>query len=422
MNSIVSRYFHFAAALAALLASAARAPAHHIHTLWTATIPSASGYSWDVAVDLDGNAFVAGFDLPTLTDSNDGFIRKYDPQGNVVWTTRIGALLEYDPAFAIDLDPHGNVLIAGITWGNFGGGTIANQDVLVAKYDPLGSLIWARQYDSPGDPEGGQAIAVDSAGASYVAGYGTSGITKWDADGIFQWHATLTPTNFAWTSGDDVTIDSAGNILVTGYINSQYAPVRDVLVAKFSPAGQRLWSTQIPGTLIEESLGVAVDAENNVYLATAASADFYESDSVVIKLDAAGNVVWKTNLGQTTDDFAVSLAVHCDELLVTGMVRRDSGLPQPYLAEFSLDGQLTHLETLDSVSMPFSLAVQGNSAWLAGQNFENSAQINNAWLVRVAIPEPSGAVLAATCVMAIAATRRQTMRRPRQTSSRRVWR
>jgi hypothetical protein len=356
--------------------------------MWSATKPSASGYFFDVAVDANENAFVAGYDLPTLQDDFDGVLCKYDSQGNVVWTTRIGDPLERDWAFAIDLDPWGNVLIAGITWGDFGGGTITSQDVMVAKYDPLGQFVWARQYDSTGDPEGGQAIVVDAAGSSYVAGYGQSGLNKWDADGNFQWHATLGPSNFSWYSGDDITIDSAGNIVVTGHVNANFNSARDALVAKFTSNGQRLWSTQIPGTLIEEALGVAVDDQNSVYLAIAASMSAANADSLIIKLDSDGNVVWQTNLALPTHDFAVSLTVRGDELLVAGMVSSDTG-PQPYLASLSLDGQLLDFQTLNSISQPFSLAVKGNSAWIAGWNFENPAETNHGWLMRVTIPEPT---------------------------------
>ncbi|MBX3432384.1 MAG: PQQ-binding-like beta-propeller repeat protein [Pirellulales bacterium] len=410
----MSRSCRWATALAALLATVAPASAHHIHPLWTANMPSASGYAWEVAVDAAGNAFVAGYELPTLNGTRDGFLRKYDPQGNVLWSTSIGNPLEYDPAFGVALDPQGNVLIAGITWGHFGGGTLANQDVLVAKYDPLGELVWARQYDSPSAPEGGQAIAVDALGASYVASYGASGLTKWDADGNFQWHADLAPPSLLVTHGDDVTIDSAGNILVTGHVHGVFPNVRDALVAKFTPAGQRLWSLQIPGPLNEESLGVAVDDENAVYLATLASAGGGTGDSIVIKLDADGNVLWKTNLGQSAHDLARSIAVHRGQLLVAGSIDGViNGVPgpQPYLAQLSLDGQLTSFERLNSLSAPASLAVLGNSAWLAGYSYENPQLAPNGWLVRLAIPEPSSAALAAMIVTALGATRRQTTRR-----------
>jgi hypothetical protein len=51
-----------------------------------------------VAVDDDGNAYVAGFVAGSLADQvalrqGDAFLRKYDPEGNILWTHQFGTLL-----------------------------------------------------------------------------------------------------------------------------------------------------------------------------------------------------------------------------------------------------------------------------------------------------------------------------------------
>ena len=80
------------------------------------------------------------------------FVRKLDFAGNVLWTRQFGTALE-DRATGVGLSPDGTALfVGGMTAGalpgqvNFGG-----FDGFVRRYDLDGNLIWTRQYGTPGD-------------------------------------------------------------------------------------------------------------------------------------------------------------------------------------------------------------------------------------------------------------------------------
>ncbi len=87
----------------------------------------------DVAVDSGGNIYVTGgtadFDLIPITPGNDFynpsgpeshgwfaphdvFVQKYDPSGDLLWSTRIGGV-NYDRAYALEVDDDGKVYVAG---------------------------------------------------------------------------------------------------------------------------------------------------------------------------------------------------------------------------------------------------------------------------------------------------------------------
>src|SRR5512139_3853330 len=85
------------------------------------------------------------------------------------------------------LDPAGNVLVAG---------SIPYTTIVVAKYDPAGTLLWQQAFDAPGTREQAAWIAVDGAGNALVAGTLVAGaandpsglvLLKYDPAGALLW-------------------------------------------------------------------------------------------------------------------------------------------------------------------------------------------------------------------------------------------
>ena len=115
--------------------------------------------------------------------------------------------------FAIAADAAGNSYITGNFFSpiaSFGGGisltNAGENDVLVAKYDPSGNPLWARQVKGISD-DFGYGIAVDPAGNSYVSGTFLSSLAT------FATGMTLT--------------------------NGGYS---DIFMVKYNPAGTALWA------------------------------------------------------------------------------------------------------------------------------------------------------------------------------------
>ena len=117
--------------------------------------------------------FVTGGTSGTLpgqqrAGSTDVFVRKYDAEGNEVWTRQFGSS-NLDIARGISLDSTG-VYVAGQTRGALPGQTGAGgDDAFVRKYDADGNEVWTLQFGSSENDIAG-AISVDSTGV-YVVGY-----------------------------------------------------------------------------------------------------------------------------------------------------------------------------------------------------------------------------------------------------------
>jgi hypothetical protein len=218
-------------------------------------------------------------------------------------------------------------------------------------------------YLGGGFGDGGQAIAVDSAGNVYVAGTTLSTsfptvnplqssnagseegfVTKINAAGT----ALVYSTYLGGTDADAVSaiaVDSAGNAYLTGItqstnfptanaIQATYGGSQDAFVTKINAAGSALvYSTYLGGSNGGEiGAGIAVDGAGNVYTtgytasnnfptANALKATCDGNDAYVTKVNAAGSAfVYSTCLGGSSGDVGSSIKVDAaGNVYVTGI-------------------------------------------------------------------------------------------------------
>ncbi|MEK7752531.1 MAG: SBBP repeat-containing protein, partial [Acidobacteriota bacterium] len=129
-----------------------------------------------VAAAADGSALVAGHTGGTLpgqtpAGSVDAFVRKLSPSGAEVWTRQFGGT-SYEYAWAVGVDPSGNVAVFGQTHGVLPGQTPAGgvTDVFLRRYDPNGADLGLMQFGtSANDWPGG--VSIDNDGSIYLAGW-----------------------------------------------------------------------------------------------------------------------------------------------------------------------------------------------------------------------------------------------------------
>ena len=105
----------------------------------------------------------------------DAFIRKYGSDGSEVWTRQFGTKKE-DRALGISLDSAGDPYVVGWTRGRFPRQTelephtaFARQDAFVRKYDQEGNALWTRQFGTK-DPQAANSVALGKGGELFVAG------------------------------------------------------------------------------------------------------------------------------------------------------------------------------------------------------------------------------------------------------------
>ncbi len=301
-----------------------------------------------IAVDSTG-VYVTGSsyttDFPVTSGTNQGepalFVTKFNLGGtNLIYSTIIAG----GQGKAIVADGAGNVYVAGIAGTDFGNTMIeSGEHIFVAKLGPSG----ATEYETvlAGNvAEDGQAIAIDSTGAAYVAGVTYSS--------IFPTTPLALRTTLSGTA--------------------------DGVVAKFTPSGQVAYATYLGGNSDDSATGIAVDAQGNAYVTGwTRSSDFpttsgaYSTtskggaDAFVSVLNPTGTALLRsTLLGGSADDWGSGITLdHLGNIYVTGETesgdfpatfKAKSGGPAVFVAKFTA--------SLSSSSLQYSAYI-GETGW-----------------------------------------------------------
>jgi len=163
-------------------------------------------YGYDIDVDKFGNVYIASYtssdDFPTTPNSHqplfggfyDAALTKFDNNGGLLWSTYYGGA-EVDCAFNVSFDNNANVYITGSTRSdsaistansyqpNYAGCNIC-ADAMIAKFNPVGTLIWATYYGGP-QYDFGADLEVSKSNMIYLTGW-TQSDTGIATPGSFQ--------------------------------------------------------------------------------------------------------------------------------------------------------------------------------------------------------------------------------------------
>ena len=233
-----------------------------------------SSHNVYVTGEIEGVARFSSSITLTSSGNNDGFIAKYDVNGNVLWAKRFGNSSSSDKGRAIAVSPSGNCYITGnfSSTVSFGSTTLTSNggnDIFVVKYDSNGNVGWAKRAGGS-NQDRGHGIAIDLEENVYVTGAFTSSarfktttitnsgkystfLAKYNSGGTFQW-AKAAGSCCDSTQASGVTLDEDGNIYITGLfadkakfssITLQSYGLKDIFIAKYSPTGSVLWAKQI---------------------------------------------------------------------------------------------------------------------------------------------------------------------------------
>ncbi len=253
---------------------------------WSQNIgTSGDDVAYGVAVDASGNVYVVGSTNGSFSGTSaggyDAFLVKFNNAGTELWRTQLGTSAD-DYAYTVAVDLAGNAFIAGTTGGNLSGtGNLGANDFFIAKYSPSGSRLWVKQGGTAGD-DAAYGIAVDSAGNIYIAGATTGGygfqpqggydafVDKFNSSGVSQWGGRLlgsSADDFAWR----VAVDGLGNVHITGGTLGNEAGLPnagsyDVFLAQYGTNGSRNWVREFGGTGDDQATDVALNSANTIYL------------------------------------------------------------------------------------------------------------------------------------------------------------
>ena len=225
---------------------------------------------------------------PTAPAADEASALALDP--TLTWTDFLGSA-KNDDGYGVAVDAAGNLYLVGTslaTWGNPLRAHSGGPDLVVAKLDSSGNLLWNTFLGSQGADQG-YGIALDASGNIAVVGYSDSDwggplrahsglsdilVAKLTGAGQLVWHSFL-GTSEGMSAGSGVAIDSQGNLLVTGKSDADWGDAirphaankqPDIVVAKLGASGTLLWNTFLGSMDNDEGEAIAVDASGNAYV------------------------------------------------------------------------------------------------------------------------------------------------------------
>lgn len=379
---------------------------------WHTFLGSSSGdFAYDIAIDNSGNVYVAGFSSETWgnpkhqhSGGRDILVAKLDGSGVLVWNTFLGSSTS-DTGRGIAVDGSGNVYVTGYSdagWGteplNPHTGPALNDDIVVARLDSEGNLLWNTFLGSTGS-DSGWDIGTDGGNNICMAGTSNGGwgnpvngysggtdaaIICLNADGSLKWHTFLGSSNQEYGYGLAVT--TGGDVYVAGRSHAQwgtprrpFAGVVDAFVAHLNGDGTLSWNTFLGGEGVDLGTHVALNDEGYLFVTGYSDAPWGDpvrefsdnSDGFVARLDSNGYLSWNTFLGGTAADEAWGVATGNNGLLyVAGYSPATWGNPQR-----------SHSGSMDA----FVAALEGSSGALQANTFLGSSASDTAY--RVALGE-----------------------------------
>jgi hypothetical protein len=303
---------------------------------WSGTVtPEKVGYTFNPVSRSYSDIQSEQIDQDYTASREELWVSRYNGTGNDV-----------DQANDIAIDSSGNVYVTGYSTGSSTG-----KDIVTIKYDSNGGQLWAVRYDGAGSADDeGVGIAVDSSGNVYVAGWsseGTSGfdyyIAKYNSSGGLIWDETYDGGINFFDKAFAMTIDSSGNVFVTGDSNEDGTGEGMTTLKYGTNGGSPQWVGRYTGptTAGDWGIGIVLDSSSNVYVIGNSYGSSSLVDIVTIKYNSSGIEQWakRYNGPENSYDYATGIAVDpSGNVCVTGRTDGSGTGYDWYTAKYPYDG------------------------------------------------------------------------------------
>jgi hypothetical protein len=372
--------------------------------------------SYGIATDSSGNIYLTGYTEGNLDEQNnesyDAWVAKYDSSGKQQWIQQFGSSSN-DYSNGIAIDSGGNIYLTGRTFGNIDGQNPEGPDAWVAKFNNNGDRQWIQQFGTSG-VDSSNGIATDSNGDIYLtgstsgnlegvnAGYFDAWVTKYDSSGKRLWIDQFGSSEFDESKG--IATDSNGNVYLTGDtfgdLEGQNAGNRDSWVAKYDTTGKQQWIDRFGSSEFDNSTGIAIDKNGNVYLTGYTDGNLEGQNAVgadawVAKYDTTGKQQWIDQFGTSGVDFSYGIATDSNgNIYLTGAT--DGNLEgqnavgaDAWVAKFDTTGKQQWIDQFGTFSSEYSNGIATDSngniyiTGRTGGNLEGQQAGNNdVWVAK----------------------------------------
>ena len=216
---------------------------------WEELLNTDQSVGRDVVSGENQSIYVTGNTFNSSKNACDVLLYKYNSLGSIIWNVSWGGALD-DYAYAIDFNPTYSIIYVVGRTASFG--INESNDIFILSYDSSGILkqnkTWGGEY---------QDVAYN----------------------------VITTSNF---------------IYIIGYSNS-FSSSEDIIVLKYNNSFSLLWNKTFGTSETDIGYGIAVSNSNNIFI-TGKTTSLSNTDLILIELDNNWNQIWNTTWGGSSSD------------------------------------------------------------------------------------------------------------------------
>ena len=255
--------------------------------------------------------------------------------------------------------------------------------------------VWGRTGNNLDDA--GNDIAVDSEGNIYVVGTKSDGlystydiiVLKYNRQGIYEWNITWGENDGIAEHGNGIALDSEDNIYVGGNKGSSM-----LIVVFNSSTREELWNVTWGGSYTYTANDIDLDSEGNIFLAGSMNWEIMSqiySDLTLVKFNNTGHKKWhKTYRSSNYDNYGYAVKVDPQNYIyVAGKVDSGSTPDKAYVAKYNQSGQKEWEHKWWTNTWPYhneyfmDIGIDSeNNPYLAGIRYDRSYEQSDILLVK----------------------------------------
>jgi uncharacterized delta-60 repeat protein len=363
---------------------------------WVAVLGgSGADFGYEIASGPDGSIYVSGVTMSAGAGGHDLLLAKYTAAGELQWNRTLGGA-SAEQGWSVAVGSDGAVYVAGNTQSAGAG----NKDLLLAKYSSSGDMLWKKTLGGASG-DGASSIAAGADGSLYVTGstqsingYDDVLLVKYTAAGEISWKKALVGTSYDYGIGIAEAAD--GSVYVSGATQSVGAGNTDALVAKYTSSGELIWQRTLGGAFYDYGDDIAIGSDGSVFLAgRTQGVSGGDNRMLVAKLSASGALQWQKSLSGPGTVSGSGIAVGSDgSVYVSGPGTRTSASLEFVVAKFTPSGDLSWQKGLGGTGQDESqgLVIGSDGAlYVAGQTASAGSSGFGGWDVLTArLPSDGG--------------------------------
>lgn len=270
----------------------------------------------------DGGYILAGETNSFGVSGYDFWLMKFDNNNNIQWQKTYGGPGDEGHKFLIQTADNG-YLFGGTTW-SFGG----DGDPWLFKVTSDGTVQWQKIFEGPFWESARSAVQTSDGGYLVLAMRDLSAsnnfdpwLLKLDANGDLgppgTWQKTFGAAG--WEGAERLRQTADGGYIMLGSTDSFGAVDDDLWVVKLDSLGNITWEKRYGATGLESDHDIKQTADGG-YIISAETNSFGAGgwDSLVLKLDSAGDIQWAKTHGGLNDDYSHWVEITSDGGYIIG--------------------------------------------------------------------------------------------------------